>query len=68
MLIWSPQLSAAPEALETMHLSLGFEPTVFSLESLTWGLDLLRLRFICVSAQKEFGERQNDRQEVGLLT
>ena len=45
MLTWSPQLCAAPEALETMHLSLGFEPKVFSLESLTWGLDLLRLSF-----------------------
>ena len=45
VLTWSLQLSAAPEALETTHLSLGLEPTVVSLESLTWSLDLLRLRF-----------------------
>ena len=45
VLTWSLQLSAAPEALKTMDLSLGLEPMVVSLESLTWSLDLLRLRF-----------------------
>ena len=40
--------------------SLGSEPTLFQLESLTWCLDLLRLRFFCASEQKEFSEKQSD--------
>ena len=42
-------------------------PHYLKLEPLTWCLDLMRFRFF-VSVQKEFSERQSERQEIDLLT